>query len=261
MKMTVWRQVALDVAISMNKEIESVAFQRMRSQEEGVQAASREHSGVVAAAFVELPALRSDWQEVAGGADDEDAADSFSHFSLRVQQELEQELDLADTGDNPVAEIVESERVEAVEALPSQQLALNVQELQDVQRRRRQAQLLTASSDSLAASQSMSHIPPHQPAERQRTILQRTAYLYEFVKQRQPSWSEEMVRMAAAGLTVYRTRYQDLFVRDYVTLLWIMEGERYLRSHNSTCYLYHEHSAFEAFRGIPPESTFAHIKP
>ena len=52
-----------------------------------------------------------------------------------------------------------------------------------------------------------------------------------------------------------------MFVRDFVALVWVMEGERFLRAHGGVCYMYHEHGAFQAFAGVPPESTFARVKP
>ena len=104
-------------------------------------------------------------------------------------------------------------------------------------------------------------LPEAVPGAGSRTILQHTKQLFQYVRSLQATWPEQLVRLAAAALTVYRTRYTDLFVRDHVALLWVMEGGHYLRSHGGVCYLYHEHGAFEAFSGVPPESTFTRIKP
>jgi hypothetical protein len=55
-------------------------------------------------------------------------------------------------------------------------------------------------------------------------------------------------------------RLIDMFVREHVHLLWVIEGEDRLRVHNGTCYFYNEQGAFTAYKGIPPESTFSRVK-
>ena len=55
-------------------------------------------------------------------------------------------------------------------------------------------------------------------------------------------------------------RLIDMFVREHVHLLWIIEGEDHLRVHNGICYFYNEQGAFIAYKGIPPESTFGRVK-
>ena len=69
-------------------------------------------------------------------------------------------------------------------------------------------------------------------ADQNCTVLQQTRAICHFVRSRYPMWQEDFVRAAAGALTVYRTRYTDLFVRDYVASIWIIEGQRYLRAHN-----------------------------
>ena len=101
---------------------------------------------------------------------------------------------------------------------------------------------------------------PQAAADQNCTVLQQTRAICHFVRSRYPMWQEDFVRVAAGALTVYRTRYTDLFVRDYVALIWIIEGQRYLRAHNGICYLYHSHGSFEAFAGVPPEATFVRVK-
>ena len=112
-----------------------------------------------------------------------------------------------------------------------------------------------------AEGQALQSMPEVAAPTQTSTILQHSAALLRQVRDAQPDWCEDLVRLAATCLVVYRTRYQDMFVRDFVGLVWIMEGGRYLRAHGGVCYLYHEHGAFQAFAGIPPESTFARIKP
>jgi len=92
------------------------------------------------------------------------------------------------------------------------------------------------------------------------SVKEQTKRQIEYVRIRQPTWSEDMVRLTAAALNVYRTRLTDIFVRDFVGLVWIIEGERYIRAHRGVCYLYHSEGAFDAYNGVPPESTFYRLK-
>jgi hypothetical protein len=73
-------------------------------------------------------------------------------------------------------------------------------------------------------------------------------------------WPKPLIRLAVGALTVYRMRLIDMFVREHVHLLWIIEGEDHLRIHNGVCYFYNEQGAFTAYKGIPPESTFGRVK-
>ena len=51
-----------------------------------------------------------------------------------------------------------------------------------------------------------------------------------------------------------------MFLREHVMLLWIIEGDRYMRAHKGTCYIYEAFGAFQQYRGIPPEGTFHRVK-
>jgi hypothetical protein len=46
-----------------------------------------------------------------------------------------------------------------------------------------------------------------------------------------------------------------MFMREHVLLLWIIEGETYMRAHNGIVYFYHDDGAFLSYRGCPPEAT------
>ena len=96
--------------------------------------------------------------------------------------------------------------------------------------------------------------------QRKRSIKDRSASQKAHVQAKFPHWSETLVRLAAGALEIYRSRYTDVFVRDFVALIWVMIGEEYLRAHNGVCFLYHDHGAFEPYTGIPPESIFALVK-
>ena len=69
-----------------------------------------------------------------------------------------------------------------------------------------------------------------------------TIYSFSF-DWRHPTWPKHLIRLAVGALTVYRMRLIDMFVREHVHLLWIIEGEDHLRVHNGICYFYNEQGA------------------
>ena len=91
-------------------------------------------------------------------------------------------------------------------------------------------------------------------------ILTRTAALKKFVLDKHPDLSEEMVALFVAALVVYRMRLVDMFIREHVHLVWVMEGDRFLRVHNGMAYFYHDDGAFQPHKGVPPEATFGRVK-
>ena len=197
------------------------------------------------------------WQGTYGGS----VAASQDSFVDRVEAELEDHLNRPDVVASDTA--VQNEFVEE-----SEELNAADDPFQEAKKRRLMpgADQTRQNFDGLfaatAASSEASLAGLPRPADRNtdRTIVSQTSRYLEQVRQRQPAWSDHMRHLAAA-LGVYRTRISDLFVRDYVALLWVIEGDRFLRAHGGVCYLYHEHGAFQAFVGVPPESTFARLKP
>lgn len=73
-------------------------------------------------------------------------------------------------------------------------------------------------------------------------------------------WSTDMLRLVVAALAVYRLRLLDMWHREHALLVWIIEGDTYLRSHNRTVWTYTSTGAFQALRDSPPESTFGRMK-
>jgi len=80
------------------------------------------------------------------------------------------------------------------------------------------------------------------------------------VRSKWPDLPFHETRLVCAALAMYRTRLIDLFMREHVLMVWIMEGGRYLRVHNGLCYFYNVDGAFQVLRGVPPESTFGRVK-
>ena len=110
--------------------------------------------------------------------------------------------------------------------------------------------LIASTDDCYQAS--LATVPAPFPGEARGTIRQQIAQNLEYARTRYPGWSDNLTRLG--------TRYTDLFMTDYVALLWVIEGERFLRAHNGRCYLYHNHGAFEVWSGVPAESTFSRVK-
>ena len=73
-------------------------------------------------------------------------------------------------------------------------------------------------------------------------------------------WSQEMVRLVATALATYRLRLLDMWHREHALLIWIIEGDTFLRSHNRTVYVYCSEGAFTALRDSPPEAMFGRVK-
>ena len=92
------------------------------------------------------------------------------------------------------------------------------------------------------------------------SIIPHSQQLFETVKRLQPDWDHYLVKLGVAALAIYRMRLVDMFLREQVLLLWIIEGEDYMRAHCGTCYLYHNDGAFIAYKGLVPEDTFGRVK-
>ena len=54
-------------------------------------------------------------------------------------------------------------------------------------------------------------------------------------------------------------RALDLGTKEHVELLWIMEGQTYLRCHRGSAFMYHD-GAFQIYRGMISESTLTRVK-
>ncbi|CAE7561822.1 unnamed protein product [Symbiodinium sp. CCMP2592] len=113
---------------------------------------------------------------------------------------------------------------------------------------------VAACSSSLTACPT---VDEHQPVA---SVREQAKKQIAYVRLRQSTWPEDMVRLTAAAINVYRTRLTDIFVRDFVGLVWIIEGDRYIRAHRGVCFLYHSDGSFDPYSGVPPESTFYRLK-
>ena len=75
-----------------------------------------------------------------------------------------------------------------------------------------------------------------------------------------PDWARPLRKLAVGALAMYRLRLSDMFMREQVFLLWIVEGNDFIRAHGGSCFMYHDDGAFQTYKGIPPESTFGRVK-
>ena len=92
------------------------------------------------------------------------------------------------------------------------------------------------------------------------TIMRKTTEIRAMVTNAHPDWPVYLIRLATAALAVYQMRLIDLTLREHVWLLWIFEGEDYLRVHSGIAFFYDDRGSFQAYKGIPPESTFGRVK-
>ena len=96
--------------------------------------------------------------------------------------------------------------------------------------------------------------------EKKASIVHRTRELYKLIQENFPGWPSTLQRLAVGALAMYRLRLSDMFMREQVLLLWIIEGGDYIRAHGGSCFMYHDDGAFQTYKGIPPESTFGRVK-
>ena len=97
-------------------------------------------------------------------------------------------------------------------------------------------------------------------ADRSSSILEKTATMRKLVNQKYSNWPEDLAVVATKALAVYRMRLIDMFIRERVLLVYIMECTRYLRVHRGIAYFYHEDGAIQPFKGVSPEATFGRVK-
>ena len=76
------------------------------------------------------------------------------------------------------------------------------------------------------------------------SILQHSRRLRRSVREHDPTWEPRLVRLATGALAVYRLRLIDMWRKENALLLWIIEGEDFLRAHDGAAYLYHNDGAF-----------------
>jgi hypothetical protein len=63
------------------------------------------------------------------------------------------------------------------------------------------------------------------------SIVRETEKVTERLQRDHPGWPDHQIRLVCAALATYRLRLVDMFYREHVLLLWIIEGRRYLRVH------------------------------
>ena len=91
-------------------------------------------------------------------------------------------------------------------------------------------------------------------------MLKKCQNLRSSIRRQQPTWSDDMVRLASTAAAVSNLRLSaKLFVGDAAFLLWLVEGEATIRVHSGFCYIYNDDGAFLPYSGIPPESVLARV--
>ena len=91
-------------------------------------------------------------------------------------------------------------------------------------------------------------------------MLKECQDLRSSMRRQQPTWTDDMVRLASAAVAVSNLRLSTkLFLGDAAFLLWLIEGEATIRVHSGFCYIYNDDGAFLPYSGIPPESVLARV--
>jgi len=109
------------------------------------------------------------------------------------------------------------------------------------------------------AHESLAGVVKQVPTSTGSIVLTRQA-LYAQVESRHPTWDIAFRRLGVAALSVYRMRLEDLWTRETALLIWVIEGETYLRVHNGVAYFYDEAGSYQVFKGVAPEGTFGRVK-
>ena len=108
------------------------------------------------------------------------------------------------------------------------------------------------------AESSLSHVSPRNIAGAL-SIPEQVRRFRAQVKQRFPDMSDQLLVAAIGAVAVYRLRLTDMHLREMVMLLWIVEGDRYMRCHQGTLYFFYS-AAFAVHHGVPPHGTLARCK-
>ena len=100
---------------------------------------------------------------------------------------------------------------------------------------------------------------PRLVGEDEPSIPCKVSRIREMILQSFPRMEESLLRLVTGAITVYRLRLSDLHLRELVMLLWIIEGEQFMRCHDGNLYFFHL-GAFALHKGVPPQGTLARCK-
>ena len=105
----------------------------------------------------------------------------------------------------------------------------------------------------------MAPVIPTRPAGDMQIMQMREALMAK-ARTFEPAWDSEMARLAVCALAIYGLRLVDMWHREHALLLWVIEGQMFLRSHNKTVYVYTNEGAFQPLKETPPEHLFGRVK-
>ena len=78
----------------------------------------------------------------------------------------------------------------------------------------------------------------------------------------QPGWEgrPNLVRLVVVAFaSVIHVRFSEFVIREHVRLLWVLQGEKFLRAHSGVCFLYMDQS-WEIFSGLISDVCLEHIQ-
>ena len=90
-------------------------------------------------------------------------------------------------------------------------------------------------------------------------IVGSTDRLREHVELSWPDASPDAVKVGVVLSLVHRCRLVDISMKEYVHILYCIEGGRYMRAHNGTLFLY-DNGAYKPFVGIFSVSTLTRVR-
>ena len=92
------------------------------------------------------------------------------------------------------------------------------------------------------------------------SIIERCQMIWQYVENKYPSWSRNLVRLGSAAVACASTRVGGrMFIGDNAFFLWLVEGDRFIRVHSGFCYIYNGNGAFQPYSGIPPQSVLFRV--
>ena len=253
-----WRTDACHCALRVH-----VAIARCRKERSAYSVHPTPAQGLHPADKGSLSADSSRLHDYAGGASPAaNVAASQDSFAARVDQELQEEM----AGTDMALADIKEERIEAAAA----NIVLEGPEDADdkvwevLKKRRLLPGAATSDQDfdslfaGLEASRVAFQNDPADQADQSNSIPQIVQKHKFQISTDFPDLSEYMTNLMTAAVAVLSLRTVDVFQRENAMMLFIIEGEKYMRFHHGDCYVLHASGAFQHYKGLPLDCSRVH---
>ncbi|CAE7603156.1 unnamed protein product [Symbiodinium natans] len=244
-----WRTDACHCALRVH-----VAIARCRKERSAYSVHPTPAQGLHPADKGSLSADSSRLHDYAGGASPAaNVAASQDSFAARVDRELQEEM----AGTDMALADIKEERIEAAAA----NIVLEGPEDADdkvwevLKKRRLLPGAATSDQDfdslfaGLEASRVAFQNDPADQADQSNSIPQIVQKHKFQISTDFPDLSEYMTNLMTAAVAVLSLRTVDVFQRENAMMLFIIEGEKYMRFHHGDCYVLHASGAFQHYKG------------